>query len=379
VIVAVKQIKWYSMFMKKVIIASLLIAATFVLGGCSLFEKDIETSSTIPQNILDNQFGFLGGGPDEDEFIEDFEYTWSRPHPGPFLWDEIQDSAYADFDFGNVDKEVKKLQNEDLGILATIWPFADWDQESRPECKVSDNDEFLPKFFGPGRYLPHYRCNPTDWQAYQSWITTMVERYDGDGIDDMPNLRYPIKHWEVMNEPDLQPDETARLQFYRETANDYADLLIKTSQYIKQADSEAQVLIAGASGGNNDFLDFWRKVFNNKSVAASFDIANVHCISNDSYESYNVDPYLKMLTEFGLENKPIWVTEAEAMVHEIAEKNEQQTIESTENALELGAKKIFYTTHHFEPKLFGNEEPKPGEFIDDNNKGIDNLKNINSY
>jgi len=48
------------MFMKKVIIASLLIAATFVLGGCSLFEKDIETSSTIPQNILDNQFGFLG-------------------------------------------------------------------------------------------------------------------------------------------------------------------------------------------------------------------------------------------------------------------------------------------------------------------------------
>jgi len=132
----------------------------------------------------------------------------------------------------------------------------------------------------------------------------MVERYDGDGIDDMPNLRYPIKHWEVMNEPDLQPDETARLQFYRETANDYADLLIKTSQYIKQADSEAQVLIAGASGGNNDFLDFWRKVFNNKSVAASFDIANVHCISNDSYESYNVDPYLKMLTEFGLEINP---------------------------------------------------------------------------
>ncbi|MFY7998387.1 MAG: hypothetical protein ACOVSW_07285, partial [Candidatus Kapaibacteriota bacterium] len=29
-----------------------------------------------------------------------------------------------------------------------------------------------------------------------------MERYDGDGIDDMPSLKTPITSWEFSNEPD---------------------------------------------------------------------------------------------------------------------------------------------------------------------------------
>ena len=32
----------------------------------------------------------------------------------------------------------------------------------------------------------------------------VVERYDGDGLDDMPGFEYPIRHWEIGNEPDVQ-------------------------------------------------------------------------------------------------------------------------------------------------------------------------------
>ena len=31
-----------------------------------------------------------------------------------------------------------------------------------------------------------------------------VERYDGDGLEDMPGLSNPIKHWQVGNEPNVQ-------------------------------------------------------------------------------------------------------------------------------------------------------------------------------
>ena len=35
---------------------------------------------------------------------------------------------------------------------------------------------------------------------YAAWITAIVERYDADGIDDMPGLVYPIRHYEIGSE-----------------------------------------------------------------------------------------------------------------------------------------------------------------------------------
>lgn len=35
--------------------------------------------------------------------------------------------------------------------------------------------------------------------AYRAFVTAAVERYDGDGIDDLPGTR--VKYWQVMNEP----------------------------------------------------------------------------------------------------------------------------------------------------------------------------------
>jgi len=44
-------------------------------------------------------------------------------------------------------------------------------------------------------------CNVSD---YSRFVGAVIERYDGDGIDDMPGLRYPILHWEVFNEPAMK-------------------------------------------------------------------------------------------------------------------------------------------------------------------------------
>lgn len=320
---------------------------------------------TLSQSILENKFGFLSGGGQEAGLIKKLGASWVRPHPGPFLWGRMQASANTGFDFTDTDKLVKNYQQDDLGILATIWPFADWDQKNLPDadnCKVSERDEFLVRESRGEKidYLPQYRCNPNNWQAYQAWVTALVERYDGDGTNDMPTspaggsgLKYLIKHWEVMNEPDLNSIDD-RLDFYKQGPEDYAELLIKTSQAIHRADENAKVLIAGAAGGDEEFLNFYKKVLTVNGVKETFDIGNVHTISNGDYDSYNVQPYQKMLVDLGI-SKPIWVTEAQAILSTDENINASQTYASTKKALELGAERIFYTHYEFKG---GNNPPR---------------------
>lgn len=315
--------------------------------------KSDSTSSTkkaiLPQSLIDNKFGFLIVGKSDMEFVKKVNANWIRPHPGPFLWDQIQKEDNADFNFNRTDSLVLQAQSKNLAILATIWPFADWDQKNNKnieDCKVSAKDQFLPKLgIKTDNYLPQYRCNPTNFDKYQSFVQNLVERYDGDGINDMPGLIMPIKYWEVMNEPDLI--DTEDLQFYKQSASDYAKLLIKTNQAIKIADPTAKTLIAGSAGGNDKFLKFYKTVLSNPDTIKAFDIGNVHCISNDDFATFNVAPYKKMFNSLKI-NKQIWVTEAESLVGKNADENATQTLNSTKAALKLGAEKIFFTQYKFE-------------------------------
>jgi hypothetical protein len=346
-----------------------LIIAGGLYWRFSASKKSSETSSftsnnqpvTIPRKVLANKFGWLGGGAgDEGATISDSGGAWVRPHPGAFVWDMMQKEG-ENIDFSLSDQEIKNYQKNNLGILVTLWPFADWDQQklaNAAACAVSDNDEFLPKNDqkGRGSYLPKYRCNPNDWEAYTKWVTALVERYDGDGKDDMPGLIIPVKYWEVMNEPDLNyqsnlpASESSRLNFYKQGPSEYATLLVNTYKAIKAADPESKVLIAGAAGGDTRMLNFYRAVFSSAEAKTAFDIGNVHCISNDQQtHDFNVAVYKKMLAEFNI-TKPIWVTEAEAFYREnkTAEQNYQSTKTAVANAIAAGAERIFFTRYTFD-------------------------------
>jgi len=68
-------------------------------------------------------------------------------------------------------------------LLVLVHPFTPWDQ--------------------PGKNGGNYD-KPNNMTAFKRFIAKMVERYDGDGIDDMPGLLYPIKYYEIGNEPEGQ-------------------------------------------------------------------------------------------------------------------------------------------------------------------------------
>lgn len=332
------------------LVAVLLIA--FSLPGCG--GNDVRLSESVPGPVESSEkdtleeltfhdtgrFGALIGpaGNTILEAIANAGIGWVRPHPGPFVWNSMQSDKDDEVDFSSTDALVREIQSHGLNLLVTIWPYASWDQLDRPDPSdhlVSENDVFASE-------LPLYRGNPVDWEAYDSWLSSVVERYDGDGEQDMEGLLFPVRYWEVLNEPDIGQEPGARLTFYRGGPDCYAELLQKSHDCIEATDPDSQVLIAGAAGGSEEFLDFWRRLFELPGVGESFDVGNVHCISHGHASDLNVSPYRNMLESSGL-SKPIWVTEAENIQGGDEERNAERLESSVAGAIQSGAEKIFFT------------------------------------
>ncbi|MFH1366621.1 MAG: hypothetical protein ABIH38_01375 [Patescibacteria group bacterium] len=343
--------------MKKFLFLSVSLFLLFFLSSCAKKDVSVDTGDKDKNNILaeqidiNNRFGWLGGDENSFNYVSGQGGGWVRPHPGPMVWDMMQNKENQAIDFTNMDSIVKASQAYGINLLITIWPFANWDQMKRSDasaCQVSSDDEFLPQNDKKGRdsYLPLYRCNPSDWDTYKNFVSQVVERYDGDGIGDYERLQYPIKYWEVMNEPDLSGG--MGLDFYKQGYSEYAEPLKNTYEAVKAADATAQVLISGAAGGDTRFISFYENMLKADATLANyFDIANIHCISNDrSTNSFNVVPYKQMLLRNGID-KPLWVTEAEMMTGQTLEDNAKTTAENVKGALAAGAAKIFFTRYDF--------------------------------
>ncbi len=137
---------------------------------------------------------------------------WHRPSIYAF-WAVIQpDINNPTLDFSMYDNIYGDVP-EGINILANIAPQGIIDEG----------------YCHNGSYLP------IDSVKYVHFVKSTVERYDGDGIDDMPGLINPIKYWQVGNEPIASNPE------------DFAELQQITYQAIKEACQDCKVLIGGVS------------------------------------------------------------------------------------------------------------------------------------
>ena len=120
-----------------------------------------------------------------DERMRGKDGKWVRPH-------HVELKKNKEF-FSN--KYVSYAQDHNQKTLATIWPHANWEQKSCKRRKA--NSPF-------GRKFTKYLSKPCSMDNYKNFLTKLVDRYDGDGINDMPGLTKPIKHWQIMNEPEFK-------------------------------------------------------------------------------------------------------------------------------------------------------------------------------
>ncbi len=158
------------------------------------------------------------------------------------------------------------------------------------------------------------RYVPDDMAAYTAWVTAVVERYDGDGVDDMPGLLAPIRYWEIDNEPDLKFTTPPR-DAVRKVApgsfcapKEHATVLLATSKAIRAAYPDARILNGGiyrpfADNGQT----YLRELLAVPGVSAAFDILSLHSYASDE----DGDAYARGLAAARqiAGGKPIFVTE----------------------------------------------------------------------
>ena len=201
--------------------------------------------------------------------------------------------------------------------------------------------------------MPLSRYKPHDMEAYKAFVKTLVERYDGDGVDDMPGLKQPIKHWEVINEPEMGFIRPEPLNFFRGSPEDYLEVLKVTYEAIREADPEAKVLNGGIAYVPEKLEEwdlFWGKVFK-LGGAKYIDILTVH----------NLNPYLgealeRLYSYLGRQGikKPIWVTELQVAegipippTGEVLSREGQAKaiVKAYLDGFSLNVEKIFYTSY----------------------------------
>jgi hypothetical protein len=71
-------------------------------------------------------------------------------------------------------------------------------------------------------------------QTWLAFVREVVERYDGDGHRDMPNLTRPIRYWQIGNEIRWQ---------WQGTIDQYLDLLKQTADVIRDANPDARIVL----------------------------------------------------------------------------------------------------------------------------------------
>ena len=246
--------------------------------------------SINPSNS-DSRFGELTEM--RDERMRGKDGQWVRPHPGPFIWNHIEKEK-GNFTWDDVDKYVVYSQEHNQTILATIWPHANWEQKS---CKRKKSRSPF------GKHFTKYLSKPCSMEDYKTFLLKLVDRYDGDGNNDMPGLTKPIKHWDIMNEPEFK-------MFFKGSKEDFVETFNFSSKVIKEKQKDAVIVMAGAAGMFPENKKYWKSVL--PKIKDNFDIANIHHISTPDGKCDKelwVDEFASLLKSLNI-SKPIWVTEA---------------------------------------------------------------------
>tara|TARA_B110001454_G_scaffold213934_1_gene232919 strand:+ start:131 stop:1135 length:1005 start_codon:yes stop_codon:yes gene_type:complete len=216
-----------------------------------------------------------------------------RPHPGPFVWEMIEPEE-GSFFWKEADRYVQYSQDHNQIIIATIWPYTKWDQKS---CNRKKSQSPF------GGHFPNRLGKPCSMEKYLFFLSLVVDRYDGDGNNDMPGLTNPILHWEIMNEPEFK-------MFFSGKEDEFVEIFIESSKLIKAKQKDAVIIMAGAAGMHPDSKRFWSSAL--PKIENYFDIANIHHITGPEGgcdKEMWVDEFSKLLNSKNI-NKPIWVTEA---------------------------------------------------------------------
>ncbi len=214
----------------------LLMLVGAVLLGCSAEQRSVSGADREPRKAVaeapDEPFGFgLECARDSQKLADAYAdlganwiklvgVAWELVEPSPpggqghrYVWDKV-------------DAHVRPYQKLGLNMLVELKARCHWGGE--PFLQDMDTFKGNPSTFPKKEYH----------DDYAAFVSAVVERYDGDGKDDMPGLKVPIRRWEIDSEAQF-------LIYWQGTAEQYVEMLEIAYAAVKRADPEAKVVLSG--------------------------------------------------------------------------------------------------------------------------------------
>jgi len=238
------------------------------------------------------------------DLLEPLGLTAAKPLPENFAWGKMQSSPEADLDFTNLDNFVNQFQSQGIETLVLgLRSLNDWaSKDVRVEgalfpLKGGIKEEYL--------------------DEYEAWVTAIVERYDGDGVSDLPGLRAPIRYYEVgvefsSYEPEPVEEYLQILELsYRAAHAAYPDVLIAHVAFLATpalfetlAPSEYESAFALLEDQTHPLADM-RAILDRPDL---FDVLNIHSLGHP-YEIEAIIDWLNYETGQRGYQKPVMISD----------------------------------------------------------------------
>ncbi len=168
-------------------------------------------------------------------------------------WSAMQTNESSPINFNEADGWIKRFQDANFEMLFYLTPNTAWSQTGNMSCIDGPGDD---------------ECAP-DTAHLQQWIDyvkAVVERYDGDGINDLPGLVKPVRFYVMPQEVSFSgggggdADDANGVSFWDDNMQHLIELHRLTYQAIHDADPSGNPKLVGSGGWffdlYSDFPDY---------------------------------------------------------------------------------------------------------------------------
>jgi hypothetical protein len=183
---------------------------------------------------------------------------WAREE---LSWANLEPHHKGEMNYQYYDERVLELAHAGYGIVGVLLTTPEWARVA--DCASRE-----------GR-IADYWCPPANAQDYGDFVRTIVEHYDGDGVDDAPGSPR-VAVWQLWNEPSTRGT-------WPGTPAEYGALMAAGYNAAKAADPSALVITGGVylydgmGTDPNDGLPFLNAAFAAVPEAAgAFDALAIH-------------------------------------------------------------------------------------------------------
>jgi len=142
------------------------------------------------------------------------------------------------YDWRGLDKRINRLQELGIEPFLTLYSDAKWGVYKETFRKVKN-------------------ATPKNLRKWARFVSSVVERYDNDGKNDMPQLRRAVRYYQVANEWMSPSNKSGG---WASTANELIDFINTSHDAVKLSYPRARFVLGGIASFNLDLMALFEDI-----------------------------------------------------------------------------------------------------------------------